>query len=297
MSEMGATSSLLGGLSDVPGWTGPLPASAVEKALADQVLLLTLNQWDQHAYFNFFVDSNPSGGLQWTVRGPSFGEAYEREVDGRRTLVGNATCFVSPTAVADAANGRSYSTGAIIAGLPVAMPYLNVLRPLRSLFGGHGWRSGDDRFDRLFHVQTLRKSDDSARGVLAPVLTMMAAREDWTFSLFAQHLICVTRQPFVSVLEAQGTLNQVLQISAALQPAAATPGILASSGGPRGAVPVPGGLPAMPDGSPFDPDTIERQLAALTPEQQAAWIVRMSGHPGATQEQIAEAIRRGQPGR
>ena len=70
------------------------------------MLLLTLNQWDQRAHFNLFVDSNPSGGLHWTVRGRSFFEAYEGDANDLHVLVGNANCYVSPTAVADDANGR-----------------------------------------------------------------------------------------------------------------------------------------------------------------------------------------------
>lgn len=294
---MSAPPPLLAGLGSVPGWQGPLPAPTLEKDLASQVLLLCLNQWDQHAYFNFFVDRNPSGGLQWTVRGPSFTEAYEGAVNGLHVLVANADCFVSPTAVADAANGRTYSTGTVVVDLPVAMPYVSVLRPLRSLFGGHGWRSGDQRFDKLYHVQTLRKKDESATAVLAPVVGLMATRDDWTFSLLGPRLICATRDPFSSVPDAQRTLDQVVQIGVALHPPATTPGVPATTVGPRGSAPFPGGLTTMPDGGPFDPDKIEQQLSTLTPEQQAAYIVKMTGQGGPTEQQIADAIRRDQPGR
>ncbi len=201
--------------------------------------------------------------------------------EGRQVVVANVESFVSPTAVADADNGRRYLTGAIVVDLPYAVPYLSVVRPLRSLFGGHGWRSGDKAFDKVFHVQFPRHEDDGAAEVLLPLVPLMASRDDWTFSFFGPHLLCVTHSPFASPSDVQRTLGQIEQIVARI----------AQPTGPSGAQ----ALPHVPAGSVDDPDAFERQLAGMSPEEQARLIVA-SGRvpPGVTEEQVADAIRRDQ---
>jgi hypothetical protein len=44
---------LLAPLAAANGWQGPLPDHAVEADIAEQVRVLTLNLWDQHAYFAY----------------------------------------------------------------------------------------------------------------------------------------------------------------------------------------------------------------------------------------------------
>jgi hypothetical protein len=213
--------------------------------------------------------------------GPAFTEAYTGVYGRLKVTVANVETFVSPTAVADANNGRAYLTGAILVDLPVAVPYLQVLRPIRSLFGGHGWRSGDKKFDRQFQVRFLKKKDDQAAEVLLPLVPLIAVRDDWTFALMGPHLLCVTHTPFASTQDVQRTLDQIDQIVSKVgQPL-----------GPSAAQT----LPQIPPGYADDPSAFEKQLDGLTPEQQAALIVS-SGHvpPGVTEEQVAEAIRRDQ---
>lgn len=250
-------------------------------AIVDPVRLMTLNQWDRHAYFNQYVDRNSSA--QWTIAGPEFTEAYSGSSGGRDVVVANVRMFVSPTAVADADNGRMYATGAVAVSLTVAVPMITVLRPIKSLFGRHGWRSGNAQFDKLFSVQARPHIDDGVAAVLLPLVGLMASREDWTFAFGGPRLVCVTHDAFSSTVELQRTLEELIDLVSLIPEAAA-----AQIGH---AMPT---MPAMPDGTPFDPDTIEQQLAGLTPEQQAAFIVRMSGGHGASEEQIADAIRRGQ---
>jgi len=270
----------LTGMASVPGWDGPLQVPVLDKDVAEQVLQLSLNQWDQHAYFNYTDDNSP-GGKQWTFNGPMITEAYGG-IQGRlHVTVANVETFVSPTAVADANNGRTYLTGAIVVELPVAVPYMSVLRPIRSLFGGHGWRSGNKKFDAQFQVRFLKKKDDRAAEVLLPLVPLIAVRDDWAFTLMGPHLICVTHTPFVSTPEVQRTLDQINQM-------------VSQVGQPTGSS-APQVLPPTQPGHADDPRAFEDQLAGLTPEQQAALIVS-SGHdpPAVTEEQLAEAIRRDQ---
>ena len=273
----------LSSLTATPGWRGPVPAEEIPAEVKDNVRLLTLNQWDQNAYFNQYVDNIRPSQAIFNVAGPWIDGAYEGSQGGLNVLAANFRIFVSPQAVADEYNGRTYSGGAVAMALPFALPLISILRPLRSLFGGHGWRSGNKEFDKQFSVQAVPRLDDRRAALLSPLIAPLASRDDWTFAFGGPSVVCVTHEPFSSTTDLQRTLDLLVQLVSLFPPEAVQQ--------VGHAMPV---MPTMPDGTPFDPDTIEKRLATMTPEEQAAFIVRMSGRQDLTEQEVADAIRRGQ---
>jgi hypothetical protein len=85
--------------------------------------------------------------------------------------------------------------------VPVALPLISVLRPVKSLFGHHGWRKGNTSFDKSLSVHAVPRLDDAAVALLSPLVTLVAGRDDWTFAFGGPRLVCVTRDRFGSTEE------------------------------------------------------------------------------------------------
>lgn len=182
--------------------------------------MLTLNQWDRNAYFGY-ADANPSSHPRCTVQGPVFDEVYAGKYRALGVLIANRHTFVSQSAVADEYNGSRYPAGMISVSLPFALPYLSVRRPHRSLFGGHGWRSGNVDFDKHYCVLGRGRPGALADELLPALVPLIASRDDWTFAFAGPLLICVTKEAFAEPAEAQRTLAQVSELVSLLPAEAA----------------------------------------------------------------------------
>lgn len=266
-------------------WQGPLPDQAIERDVAGEVRILTLNQWDQHAYFAY---TDQSGHFDWTIQGPVFDEAYAGEYRALRVLVANTRTFLSATAAADAYNGRTLPAGVVAVSLPFAVPYLTVCRPLRSLFGGHGWCSGDANFDKHYHVTGRGRAGDLADEMLPPLVPIIGSRTDWAFTFFGPYLICATQNVFGSAADARATLDLVTElVSAMRRPSSGSPGMtMPGAAGPPGHCTV-------------DAEAIQRHMESMTPREQEEFIAAAVGGriPGGMASEeisraIAEAVRR-----
>jgi hypothetical protein len=270
------------------GWRGPLTAESVPRDVAEEIRVLTLNQWDNTAYFMY---TDPQAHQFGTMNGPVFDELYAGEYRSVRTLLGNTRLFVSPGPVADAYNGRTYPAGVVAVTLPFALPPVWVVRPVKSLFGGRGWRSGNAVFDKLYHVRSPRMGVQArAAELVPPLVPLISSRDDWAFAFGGLELICVTHDPLGSAGAARQTLDQVIELISLIPQQAR---VQQPASAPAGGMPMPGG--------DVDPDAIERHLASMTPEQQAEFVTQMMGGavpgglpPGQLNAAIAEAIRRHQ---